>query len=208
MKLASSIRYALRCRAEEAFMNRYVRYPMFVFGSLLVLSVAAPAFAQKVVAKPPPEEQKSTGTTSAPTDPDDMPPPYQGVTLNGGEPPAPPPTGTGFHYLTWPGFRATEKGTSIFLQLTGEVKYKTKVKGERIEVTLHGVKNYLRNNLLPVVTTAFPGPVARFRLIEHKGDKMTLEVILKQETQPVIKHQVVGAYHYLVVKLPTPQNEN
>ena len=128
---------------------------------------------------------------------------YRGVTLEGGEPPAiktPPP---GFQYINWPGFRSHEKrGTEVFLQLTGPVSYKLWHRGRRVELRMDKVQVFLRNNLLPVITKHFPGPVDEYRLRQLKGDRMGLEIRLHRRAKPSVEQKAIGPYTYLIVRFP------
>lgn len=128
---------------------------------------------------------------------------YRGVTRAGGEPPItkqPPP---GIQYVTWPGFRMTKEGaTEVFLQLTGPVSYKAKHKGKRVDVELQGAQVYLRNNLRPIVTRHFRGPVSRFVVRELKGNALRLEITLARSSQSTVSIEKRGRYAYLVVRFP------
>lgn len=129
--------------------------------------------------------------------------PYGGVTLDGGAPPLVKQPPEGLQYLTWPGFRADKKlGAEVFLQLTGPVTYQTKVRGHRVFVTLEGAENYLSNNLKPVLTSHFPGPVKRFRLRQLKDQKLQLEIQLSRRSKPTVSLVSKPPYTYLVVHFP------
>jgi len=94
---------------------------------------------------------------------------YSGVTLSGGDPPATtkvPPEGLAA--VTWPGFRSSQEGSEVFLQLTGDVTYKDRLQGNRIIITLDKTTVLLKNNRRPVVTRAsrdtrlaLPAPIRR-----------------------------------------------
>ena len=129
---------------------------------------------------------------------------YGGVTLQGGEPPTPKTPPPGIQYVTWPGFRSTEAGTEVFLQLTGPVSYKEKRKGRRLYVTLDKAQVYLKNNLRPIITRNFPNtPVTQFRLRRLKGDRLRLEITLRGKVPHTISAKSAGQYTYLVVAFPS-----
>jgi hypothetical protein len=129
--------------------------------------------------------------------------PYGGVTLAGGAPPLLKQPPAGLQYVTWPGFRADKKlGAEVFLQLTGPVTYQLKSRGRRVFVTLENVENYLENNLKPVPTKHFPGPVQRFRLRELKGEQIRLEIQLSRRVKPTVSLVKKQPYTYLVVHFP------
>jgi len=108
-------------------------------------------------------------------------------------------------YLTWPGFKATESGSEVFLQLTGPVSYKEKRKGQRLMVTMDRTLVYLKNNLRPVITRSFRGtPVSMFRLRPLKKDQLRLEISLRWRAKHTITTRTTGQYHYLIVSFPPP----
>ncbi|MBW2731008.1 MAG: hypothetical protein JRH20_01375 [Deltaproteobacteria bacterium] len=129
---------------------------------------------------------------------------YSGVTLRGGEPPkAKAPPHAGLQYVTWPGFSVDpERGTEVFVQLTGPVPFKVRQKGRRVSITVKKVQVYLRNNLRAINTQHFPGPVARFRLRRLGRKAARLEILLKRKVTPRVDLRSQGAYHYLVVSFP------
>jgi hypothetical protein len=130
--------------------------------------------------------------------------PYAGVTLRGGEPPAPKQPPAGLQYITWPGFRPMdEKGSEVFLQLTGPVEYKVRRRGRTVLVDIKKVLVHLKNNLRPIITTGFPEtPVTRFKLRQLKGDRMRLEIKLRERVKPSVSLKRIDPYHYLVVRFP------
>lgn len=148
-------------------------------------------FARPVQAEP----------SDRPATPPDPERPYGGVTLDGGAPPTVKTPPAGLQYVTWPGFRADKRlGAEVFLQLTGPVTYKARTRGRRVEVLLEDVQVYLRNNLRPVLTKHFPGPVERFALRELKGNKLRLEIQLSRARKPAISiEQKHPPYTYLIV---------
>ena len=128
---------------------------------------------------------------------------YGGVTLNGGEPPSPKAPPPGFQYVTWPGFRVSEGGSEVFLQLTGPVTFKEKRKGSRIMITLEKTQVYLKNNLRPVITRSFnKTPVSQFRLRRLKGDRLRLDIYLRRKASYTLSSKNAGQYHYLIVSFP------
>ena len=130
-------------------------------------------------------------------------PDYSGVTLRGGDPPAPKAPPPGMQFVNWPGFRVA-KGTGdtrIFLQMSGPVTYKLRKSARRVYLTLYKAQVYLRNNLLPVLTEHFGGPVKRFKLRELRGGRLRLEVRLKAAVSAEVSQSTVGQYTYLVLNL-------
>lgn len=129
---------------------------------------------------------------------------YSGVTLKGGEPPkAKAPPAAGLQYITWPGFTVDpQRGTEVFMQLTGAVPYKVQQKGRRISITIKKVQIYLRNNLRAVNTKHFPSPVARFRLKRLGRKAARLDIVLKRKVTPTVDLRPQGPYNYLVVAFP------
>jgi len=125
---------------------------------------------------------------------------YSGVTIGAGEPPEPTPPPPGLQYATWPGFRADgPTGPEVFVQLTGPVKYKMRAHGRHMYIDLRDTRVHLRNSLRWVITRNFPGPVARFRLRELKGNEVRLEVRLSRRAKPMISVRTGSKYTYLVV---------
>lgn len=129
---------------------------------------------------------------------------YSGVTLKGGEPPkAKAPPAAGSQYITWPGFSFDpNRGTEVFMQLTGPVPYKVRQKGRRLSITVKRVQIYLRNNLRAVNTRHFPGPVARFRLRRVGRRGARLDIVLRRKATPSVDLRPQGPYNYLVVSFP------
>ena len=128
---------------------------------------------------------------------------YQGVTLQGGKTPSPktPPAGT--FYATWPGFRFTEQGSEVFVQLTGAATYKERRRGRTIIITLQRTAVHLRNNRRPVITSGFPDtPVSRFRLRPLRRGRLQLEIRLRKRAAHTTTTRTVGGYQYLVVSFP------
>ena len=132
--------------------------------------------------------------------------PYSGVTPQGGDPPTMPAPPPGFNYVTWPGFRTFSDGSSsVFLQLTGPVTYKTVKRGRRILITMEKVKVPLRNNFRRVITRHFKDtPVSKFRLRKLKKDRIRLEVSLRRGSKHTISMKSAGRYQFLVVTFPPP----
>lgn len=130
-------------------------------------------------------------------------PRYSGVTPEGGEPPSPKTPPPGFNFITWPGFRASEAGSEIFLQLTGPVNYKVRKKGARLYVTIDKVMVHLKNSLRTVITQHFRNtPVSRFRLRRLRKNRIRLEVSLRKKTAHNVSVKSAGGYHYLIVYFP------
>jgi hypothetical protein len=133
---------------------------------------------------------------------------YGGVTPESGEPPetkAPPP---GMQAVTWPGFRAGASGAEVFLQLTGPVTYDQRVKPSRVELTLEKTVVLLRNNLRPVITRNFGGPVSSFRLRRVGGSKVRLEIKLRRPARPAVSMSNRGKFTFLVVAFPATASGN
>ena len=191
------------------------RIAVFAVTLLLPVSVAwaqpkkaAPAKGKQTVAKPtkPIRAGKKGVVDRNKVSPDKAPAaatgPYQGVTLNrGGEPPEPekrPPSG--LQYVTWPGFQVTERGTEIFLQLTGPVIFQQKKRGhKKLWITMDNTTVHLKNSLRPVITQHFKTPVKRFRLRKLKGDKLRLEITLRRKATASVITRSAGQYTFLVV---------
>lgn len=127
---------------------------------------------------------------------------YGGVTLKGGEPPAPRQPPAGLQFINWPGFRVADGTVEVFLQLSGATDYRVRQLRGAVWVTLSKVQVYLRNNFRPVITTAFPGPVKRFHLRQLKGDSVRLEIKLRRWSKPTVQVRTIGSYSYLVASFP------
>ena len=129
--------------------------------------------------------------------------PYGGVSLRGGDPPAPKTPPAGMQYINWPGFRSErDVGTEVFVQLTGPVTFKATVRGRRVEVVMDKVQSYLKNTLRPMITKHFRGPVEEFAIKPVKGDKMALSIRLKRPAPHQVDIKTIGRYSYLVVSFP------
>lgn len=124
---------------------------------------------------------------------------YEGVTPSGGEPPQPPPE-TNVRVATWPGFKYTDTRTDVFVQLSGaQAPYHLKKSSRRIELTFDATRIHLRNNLRPIHADHFAGPVRSFRLKRGKGNKVILQVDLKQPAEPTLSTSTVGRYTYFTL---------
>jgi len=134
---------------------------------------------------------------------------YSGVTLSGGEPPPTAPPPPGFQNLTWTGFRMGEREADVFLQLTSQVSYQSKIKGRLVLVTLDKVKVPLRNNLRQVIAEHFPSsPVKRFRVRRLRRDKIRLEIRLRRKLVPNVSMRTFGQYSFLIVSFPVEAQES
>ncbi|MFH1130639.1 MAG: hypothetical protein V1754_04850 [Pseudomonadota bacterium] len=127
---------------------------------------------------------------------------YAGVTLQGGDPPTLKVPPAGVQYVTWPGFRSTNEGTEVFLQMTGQVKFERKDTRTQVVLILENTETYLRNNLRSVITSHFPGPVNSFQLRPTKKGQIRLEISLREKAKPQVGFKTVGQYTYLVVSFP------
>jgi hypothetical protein len=140
-----------------------------------------------------PEPPAATGTS----------PSYGGVTLLGGDPPESKPPSAGLVAVTWPGFRVARGASEVFLQLTGPVTHKEKVKGQRLLITLDKAEVPLRNNLRPVITRDFTRtPVSAFRLRRLAKDQVRLEITLRRKSPHTVNVKTQGRYNFLVVSFP------
>ena len=133
---------------------------------------------------------------------------YAGVTLNGGEPPETRPPPAGLQAVTWPGFRVDNSGSEVFLQLTGQITYHQKAKGRHILVTLDKTVVPLRNNLRPIITQGFRGPVSSFRLRPVGTDAVRLDITLRRKATPSVSLATRGKYTFLVVAFPASAHSN
>lgn len=129
---------------------------------------------------------------------------YQGVTMQGGDPPEFSPPPAGIKYVTWPGFQVNSQGSEIFLQISGPVIPSRKTWRRKIFITLDKTRVPFKNNLRPVITKHFRTPVSRFRLRRLRGDKTRLEISLRRRTKSTMVTRSVGQYTYLVVSFPPP----
>jgi hypothetical protein len=128
---------------------------------------------------------------------------YGGVTPEGGDPPSPKPPPPGMQYVTWPGFRVSEAGSEVFLQLTGPVNFKEKARGKRLDIILDQTEVHLKNSLRPVITRNFPGtPVSQFRLRRLKRNRLRLEITLSRRTGHTVTAKTLGQWQYLIVAFP------
>jgi|GEM_PF-6947941 hypothetical protein len=167
-----------------------------LFSSLLL---CASAQAEEPKA---PKEAKTGGASKAQPEPVAPSGDYRGVTPSSGIPPSPKVPPKGYQYMTWPGFRVTETHSEIFLQLTGPVTHTSRRKGNRLEITLKKTKAYLRNNLRPVNTQHFPGPVRGFRIKPVPGGNLRLTVDLRRGVDPEIAVSQSKNYSFLTVRFP------
>jgi len=127
---------------------------------------------------------------------------YQGVTLKGGDPPEFKPPPLGIKYVTWPGFQVSSVGSEIFLQISGPVIPERKDRRKKIFITLDKTRVPFKNNLRVVITKHFKTPVSQFRLRQIKGDKLRLEITLRNKTTARVVTKSLGQYTYLIVSFP------
>jgi hypothetical protein len=158
------------------------------FGLLLFFSLG---FARVASAQRPDEGTMKLGLA------------YSGVSIAGGDPPGLKPPPAGFQYITWPGFRTSESGSEVFLQLTGATTFERKDKKLKIFVTLDKVKVHLRNSLRPIITKSFSRtPVDSFRVRDLGEGRMRLEISLRRKATPEVSMKTLDKYTYLVVAFP------
>lgn len=128
---------------------------------------------------------------------------YSGVKLRGGvdTPPMKPPPAEGGPYITWVGFRLAAKRVSVFVQSTEKLSYKARRRGSRLRIVFAGAKVYRRNNLRPVITRRFPGPVVGFRMRRLKGHRSgsVLEIRLRRRVKPRVETSSDGKHAFTIV---------
>jgi hypothetical protein len=176
--------------------------PSIVLGLTVVWSWAALAWAED----PTPEsERQSAGRAEERA--------YHGVTLRGGRPPKQKKRlPSGLQYLTWPGFRADEGRSEIFLQFTGPVKYAASAGQGNEAVVVDQVRSYLRNTFRPVNTSHFPGPVSGFRLRALRGNRIRLEIALRRPAKASamwveVRSLSSGGYYYLLLSYTAERSD-
>ena len=106
---------------------------------------------------------------------------------------------------TAPSFRLLADGTSqVTLLISRQAAVTPRGNGKRVEYFIAGAQVGVANNTNPLVTTHFPTPLARTRLIRTKSGAL-LVLNLREQVQPAYDLRTgPGGTMLLTVRLPRP----